>query len=587
MNELSVIDYLLKKNIQWKRKGDEAICNCPFCGDKERKFSINLGTGYWQCFHLNKCGEKGNFYEFQTKLGDKPTKSRDTNIFVNAPKKKNYVKPPAKIDPPNDPVKAFLQSRGLTEETVKFFQIGSEKGTAVAFPYYRHGELINIKYRSIKEKKFWAITDTEPILFNRDNIESEFLTITEGEIDAMSLHQYGIGAVSVPTGAGGMGWVESEWEYLDSFPMIYLCFDGDPAGIQGARDLAVRLGEWRCRLVSLPHKDANKCLTEGVPRETIQKCFDNATDFSPETLVSPNFFRQKIQELFRRGKEMFGMPTPWTMVDTILKGWRLSELTVWSGRNGSGKSTILNQVLLDLASKKVKSCVYSGEMAPARYLRWAVIQHTENEAPHPANIDAALDWMSENIYILNITSGIEPDKLLSDFEFAARRYGVKHFFVDSLMKIHFSGKDEYRDQHDFMNRLIGFLQKHNVHVHLVAHPRKSESDDDKPGKVDVKGTSHITDLSDNVIMLQRQSEDAKRLMILAGHSADDVADAAFYIKKNREFGLEGVVRMHFNIKTKKFSQMPDKILAEGETNYKPKPVKKKVKRGTPYCGSNF
>lgn len=577
MDLMSVSDYLGKKNIQWKRKGDEALCNCPFCGDKERKMSINLVTGYWQCFHMNKCGEKGNFYEFQKKLGDTPISNRKTDVFVTAPKKKAYVKPAVKIEPPTDPVIKFLHERGLTDETIKFFKVGSEKGMAVSFPYYRGEELVSVKYRGIKEKKFWGITDTEPILYNRDNITSDSLTITEGEIDAMSLHQYGIDAVSVPTGAGGMSWVENEWEYLESFPSIFLCLDSDQAGQHGARDLAIRLGEWRCRLVTLPHKDANKCLTEGVSRETITQCFAQAADFSPDTLVSPTFFRTKIQELFRRGKEMFGTKTPWTLVDKILKGWRDSELTIWSGRNGSGKSTMLNQVWLDLTEKKIRSCIYSGEMAPARYLRWAVIQHTENDAPHPAGVDAALDWMSEYAYILNITSGIEPDKLLSDFEFAARRYGVKHFFVDSLMKIHFSGKDEYRDQHDFINRLVAFLQKHNVHVHLVAHPRKGESDDDKPGKVDVKGTSHITDLADNVIMLQRYSEESKATTLRKDSTLkkEDIADALFCIKKNREFGVEGNVKMTFDERTKKFTELHDREKVAGEEEesvqqYRPK-----------------
>jgi twinkle protein len=546
---LSVSEYLNKKGIQYKRRGDEAICNCVFCDDSHQKFSINLLSGAFRCFRENTCGVKGSFYEFQKKMGDKPVQPKDRNIFANPIKPKVYAKPKADIDPATNLVVEYLHSRGLTDDTIKHFKIGSEKGDAISFPYYRNGELVNVKYRSIKEKKFWAVKDAELILFNRDNIERNSLIICEGELDAMSLHQYKIEAVSVPGGASNLQWIDSEWDYLETFPMIYLCMDNDAAGQQGMRDLAIKLGEWRCKLVTLPYKDANECLTKGVAEGDINTCFTGAVDFSPDTLVTPMFFIEKIQNIFLQGNKLFGTKTPWDTLDEILKGWRDSELTIWSGRNGAGKSTILNQVFIDLATKGVRSCVYSGEMSPERYLRWAIIQHQENNAPHPSKIQATLEWMSGRVYILNITSGIDPDKLISDFEYAARRYGVKHFIIDSLMKIAFKAQDEFRQQHEFMNKLIGFAQKHAVHVHLVAHPRKTETDDDTPGKVDVKGSSHITDLADNVIVLYRLSYEKKEKVKKAKKVP---SDCCLFIKKNREFGVEGTVNLHFDEMTKKF-----------------------------------
>jgi twinkle protein len=549
---MTVSEYLSKKGIQYKRRGDEATFACPFCpeADKEKKFSINLSSGAFQCFHYNRCGVKGSFYDFQKKMGDKPVSTKERNVFANPIKPKTYIKPTVDVETITDAVTKFLYGRGLTDETIKYFKVGSEKGEAVSFPYYRGGELVNIKYRSIKEKKFWAVKDAELILFNRDNIDNNVLVICEGELDAMSLHQYGIEAVSVPGGASNLQWVESEWDYLETFPSIYLCMDNDTAGQQGMRDLVVKLGEWRCKLVTLPYKDANECLMKGVSVSDINSCLAHATDFSPETLVTPMFFVEKIQNLFLQGSRMFGIKTPWVSLDDIIKGWRDSELTIWSGRNGAGKSTILNQVFIDLGTKGIKSCIYSGEMSPERYLRWAVIQHQENDLPHPSKIQSTLEWMSGRIYILNLTSGIDPDKLLGDFEYAARRYGVKHFIIDSLMKIAFKAQDEFRQQHEFMNKLIGFAQKHAVHVHLVAHPRKTETDDDTPGKVDVKGSSHITDLADNVIVLYRLSYEKKEKVKKAKKVP---SDCCLFIKKNREFGIEGTVNLSFSTMTKKFN----------------------------------
>jgi twinkle protein len=546
-----IIKYLEKRGLQFRRRGEEAIMCCPFCGDKERKFSINVVTGLYNCLHMNSCGVNGDFYSFQKRLGDKPDKLNKKRVFVSQ-EKKNYVRPQVDCPPMKDDqvaVYKYIKGRGFSDETIKYFRIGAELNN-IKFPYFKNGELTNIKYRDIHDKKkMRQEKDAEPLLFNRDNIETSILVICEGEYDAMALHQYGIEAVSVPNGASGLQWVEQEWDFLETFRHINICFDNDHAGKEGAAALAARLGLWRCSLINLPLKDANECLLKGIAPEEIIRCFNAPIELTPETIVSPDYFTPKVQQLFEFGNKMFGLPTPWDGLNNMLKGWRHGELTIWSGRNGSGKSTILNQVILDIASKGEKSCIYSGEMAPERYLRWAIIQHKEDDKPSPTEISDSLSWMTGKIYILNISNTIDQDKLLEDFEYAARRYGCKHFVVDSLMKINLNENDEYNQQKKFVSNLVDFAIKLNVHVHLVAHPRKSASDDDAPGKVDVKGSSHITDLASNVIILNRSSDEQKETFTKRKKL---VSDCQLYVKKNREFGIEGKLHLWFNEKTKKY-----------------------------------
>lgn len=543
-----IIKYLESKKIQFKRRGEELIFNCPFCEDKEQKFSINSITGKYNCLHLNKCGVKGDFWSFQQKLGDTPDKL-SKRTFVN--EKKNFVRPQKDIPQMSDEqvgVYKYLKERGFDDHTIKHFHIGAKENT-IMFPYYKNGELTNIKYRDIiDKKKMWQEKDAEPLLFNRDNIEDDYLIICEGEYDCMALYQYGIESVSVPNGASGLTWIEQEWDFLETFKRIKICFDQDEAGKEGAAKLASRLGLWRCCIVELPHKDVNECLLKGIAPVDIYNCFSSAKDLTPETIVSPDYFEEKIQNLFKLGVKLFGTKTPWDELDNILKGWRNSELTVWSGRNGAGKSTILNQVILDVAHKGEKTCIYSGEMSPERYLRWAVIQHKENESPSEFSIKDSLQWMTGKIYILNMMDMITPEKLFEDFEYAARRYDCKHFVIDSLMKVKINS-EEYSEQAMFVSRLADFKKKFNCHVHLIAHPRKTQSDDDTPDKVDIKGSSHITDLADNVIVIYRVNEAQKEK---ARKKGSDVYDTLLYVKKNREFGVEGRIGMVFNHSIKKF-----------------------------------
>lgn len=549
---MTVEEYIIKKGFEFRRRGEEAMFNCPFCEDKERKFAVNLITGAFNCLHLNTCGEKGSFVDLQKKLGDTPDKGWKPKEFVNA-KKTSYTLPAEVVEPMSDgqaAVLKYLQGRGFHLDTIKAFRIGAD-ANVVKFPYYKNGILTNIKFRDIVDKKrMWQSKDAEPILFNRDNISTNVLIITEGEYDCMALHQYDIESVSVPNGANGLQWVENEWGFLETFKKVVICYDDDLAGREGAMALASRLGLWRCYLCTFPMKDANECLKNGVPRGTMIECLEKAQEMNPETIVMPNFFTGKIQRLFEMGSRLFGTPTAWEDLTKILKGWRGGEVTVWTGKNGSGKSTILNQHFIDMARKGEKTCIYSGEMPPERYLRWAIIQAIENNQPDEALIDVTLDWMSGKIYILNSTDSITPEALLRDFEYAARRYGVKQFIVDSLMKVRLNTNDEYNSQAAFVSQLADFAKAFNCHVHLVAHPRKTMTDRDEPGKVDVKGSSHITDLAHNVIVIFRPDEDAKERALSKGRIP---SDAVLYVKKNREFGIEGKVNLFFDDTTKKFT----------------------------------
>jgi twinkle protein len=547
---ISVPEYLNKKGFIWKEQRGEAIMNCPFCDDREKKFAVGLKNGAFNCYHLNNCGVKGSFRDLQRLLGDEPERLYSEDVFASWKPKRNYTIPKTVIEKPQSSVIDYLRKRGFTDDTISHFKVGAKDNDTVMLPYFKGGALVNVKYRSISDKhKMWTEKGAEPVLFNRDQIFDETLVICEGEYDAMALHQYGIEAVSVPMGAGNFQWIESEWDYLETFKVIYICFDGDNAGLTAAKELVHKLGAWRCRGVVLPFKDANECLVRNVSKEDIEVCFNGAIEYIPATLANPSQFENEIQELFKNPHALEGTPTPWDKLTQILKGWRNDELTIWSGRNGAGKSTILNQVVIDLAHKGIRSCVASLEMPAKRYLRWAIIQSRENSNPAPVAISETLQWFNNKIFVVNTHEEVTPKELMEVFEYAARRYDVKHFVIDSLMRISLPGGDELSEQKSFVSGLLSFCKKFNCHVHLVAHPRKGAKDTEKPGKVDVRGSSHITDLAHNVLIVWRPEDEEKEEARTRGKS---VSDMVLYVKKNREFGTEGGVKMYFNEQAKKF-----------------------------------
>jgi len=547
---MDIREYMHTKGWTWREenrpKGLTAILNCPFCGDTEKKFAVSLVDGAFNCLHKNNCGRTGSFWDLQKMLGDKPVKL-DNNNFIKQLRPIKYDRTKIHSEPKIDPAIGYLKSRGLAEETIKKFRIGFKDG-AIMFPYFKDGELLQVKYRSISEKKFWKEKNCETSLFNHDNCVGEALAITEGEIDCMSLTQYGIPATSIPSGVSDLTWIENEWEYINGFKKIYIFMDSDPAGQKAVTEIVNRLGAWRCYSVILPHKDANACLMAGISPEIILEAISGAKEFDPLILLKASDFRDEVNELFEHPERLYGIQTPWEGLNKILKGWRDGEITIWSGRSGSGKSTLLNEVVIYLLKHQHKTIIASLEMPAKRYLRWMVMSICQAFKPEREKVESTLDWLGKNLYVVNVAGSISAPELLNVLEFAARKYGVKNFIVDSLLKVLLKGVDDLKEQKEIVTNLISLAVKYSGHVHLVAHPRKGFKDNDKPDKVDVSGSGDITNLAHNVLIVWRPDEEEKE-------KHPELADNILFVKKNREFGTEGHVNFLFNSETKNLTEL--------------------------------
>jgi twinkle protein len=140
-------------------------------------------------------------------------------------------------------VRSWLMDRGLTEETIEAFKVREVQrngSTWALFPYLRDGVYINGKYRNPTDKKgMGQEKDAEPCLFGWHLItpKARTIVITEGEIDAMTLHQAGVPALSVNAGSGNHQWIENDWDRLQRFGEIVICFDHDEAGEKGAAEV--------------------------------------------------------------------------------------------------------------------------------------------------------------------------------------------------------------------------------------------------------------------------------------------------------------------------------------------------------------
>lgn len=434
--------------------------------------------------------------------------------------------------------KEWLVARGLTEATIDAYkiveQVRGDKVFAV-FPYFDvAGEYINGKTRNIDDKKdMRQEAGAMPCLFGWHLIAPSLRTIaiTEGEIDAMSLHQVGIPALSVNAGAGNHQWIENEWENLDRFSDILVFFDGDEAGDKGAREIVQRLGTERCRRVRLDAaKDANEYLQKGAERADFLAAIEGAKPLDPEELKPASDFINKVKWMFwpAEGAERF----PQLQIDQRFDWFefRPGEYTLWTGINGHGKSLMLSQVQLGLMAQGEQVVVFSGEMAPEHQVKRMVKQCTGLDRPSPGYIDAVGVWLTDRCWIFNLVGSAKLDRLIEVFSYAHKRYGASHFVIDSLMMIDVpeDGPGAITEQKLAVQKIANFAKRENVHVHLVAHPRKGRDELQAPGKMDVAGSSKLTDGADNMFSVWSAQKEEK---VPDPSNPDAVAEAEVLAEK--------------------------------------------------------
>ncbi|PYE21350.1 twinkle protein [Paraburkholderia silvatlantica] len=472
--------------------------------------------------------------------------------------KKTYSRPekPPVTKPVGRVLEYLTQERKLSLETIQAFKVGASKDDdAIIFPFLRDGELVNVKHLALErdpsgKKKTWQASGAEPCLFGWHLVSDDCkaLLIVEGEIDAMSLYQYGFDALSINQGAGNHQWIDQDFERIERFQEIFLWFDNDEAGRKGVAEVAARLGLDRCRVVSYRLKDANEALQQGVSLEEVAEAIAAAKRIEPSDLKTPESYIDDILGIFA-GEPLShtGSPLPWPAWEERVR-LRPAELSIWTGINGHGKSDLLGNVLLNLISSGEKICIFSGEMKPKRLLYRLIVQACAT--PHASNafVRAAVDWLTGSLWLYDHVGTISQEKLLEAFKYAAKRYRVTHFVVDSLMKCGIA-EDDYKGQKQFVDALCDFKNDHDVHVHLVAHARKGDSEEKAPGKLDIKGTGAISDLADNVFTVWRnKKKEAER------EPSQEDEDARLYCHKQRATGYEGALRLWFDPQSLTFTQ---------------------------------
>jgi twinkle protein len=573
----AVAEYLLPHG---KREGHEWRAGST-SGDKGQSLGVHLAgdkAGVWSDFATGESGDLIDLWSASrgVSLSEAIEQAR-AYCGMTPPQQsfgaqRNYTRPPRPAcTKPTPTVLDYLrENRNLPDATIDAYKVAAD-GNTIVFPFLLpDGELALAKARKAEDGASPKPTaaNCEPVLFGWQAVpdSARDIIITEGELDAMSWHAYGHPAMSVPFG-GGKGakqqWIENEFDRLARFERIFISTDMDQPGEEAAAEIIARLGRHRCYRVSLPHKDANDCLVNGVSREDMERRLREAKSFDPDGLRRAADYFDDVAHLFWPAHgEHVGYVTPYGKLGPKLL-FRPGEVTVWTGSSGAGKSQILSDCCVGWLSEGSRVCIASLEMKPAQTLKRMVKQAGGIDRPTMEFLRMIIQWLDGGLLIYERVGKAGVQALLEVFDYARAKYGCDQFIIDSLMRLGIAA-DDYTGQEKAVFQIIDWAIQNNVHVHLVAHARKGEAGKGAPETEDVKGAMEIGANAFNIISIwrNRQHED----QIKAAQSDEEIRrlnekpGVIMNVAKQRNGDFEGKIGLWFDQETYQYHSAYDRSM---------------------------
>lgn len=506
---------------------------CPDCGSSDALASYSDGHTY-----CHSCGTRSN--------GDAAALEERIQISDNAG------------SPIPTGTAGAVNSRGLHQETCEkwgYLQ-GTHHGKPCQIAQYRDPETRSVVAAKIRypDKTFeFAGAPGKARLYGQWLWSSggKMLTITEGEIDALSVSQAQGNkwpVVSVPNGAqGAVKAIEKAFEYVSSFDRVNIWFDNDEPGIKAAKAVADILPPGKAFIVKADLKDANEYLKPnkvGANRAgEIVNLIWRAEPHRPDGIVSGSEITlESLREAVAKG---YALPYP--QLSSALHGLRKRELTILTAGSGIGKSTLSREIAYHLHQEHGLTIgnVYLEESKEKTAQGYVAI-HNNVPLGSLRELPGLLDdgkWKQSlaevvhtRMFFYDHFGSLDSDNLLSKLRYLA--VGCKcDFIILDHISIVVSGQEsssegERKDIDILMTALRSLCENTGVGiiaiVHLSKPPGVSHEEGGRVTLSHLRGSGSLKQLSDNVVAMERdQQSDTKS------------DESTIRVLKNREFGELG------------------------------------------------
>ena len=491
----------------------------------------------------------------------------------------NYIeeKKPMQTITPRGVSNASIKDRRISSSITSKFGVTvsyDKKGQIEKhyYPYYDSNEsnrLLGYKERTVATKEFQIIgTNKGSGLFgqNANRSGGKYLTICEGEIDALSISEMFDGkwqVVSLKNGASSASRdIKENLEYIESFDNIVLCFDQDQAGNDAVKAVQDIISVGKLKVCTLPMKDASDMLVNGKVKE-----FTNAW-WSAESYTPAGIVRGKdTWEHLLKDENLVTVDYPWEGLNKLTYGFRAKELVTITSGSGMGKTSVVKELeayILDKTDDNL--AIIHLEESIERSVKG--LMSIEANAPiHIPQYERELSdedkkalWQKsvgdKNVFFYDHFGSMSEDSLLNVIRTYAKSYDCKWIVLDHL-SIVVSDQDGILDERKaidaIMTKLRKIVQETGVGLFLISHLRRPQGKPhEEGGQVslsELRGSAAIAQLSDIVIGLERNQQ------------ADDPIlrnQTTLRVIKNRFSGLTGkACKLQYDADTGRLSEVLD------------------------------
>jgi len=440
------------------------------------------------------------------------------------------------------------------------------------YPYYDSNEsnrLLGYKERTVATKEFQIIgTNKGSGLFgqNANRSGGKYLTICEGEIDALSISEMFDGkwqVVSLKNGASSASRdIKDNLEYIESFDNVVLCFDQDQAGFDAVKSCQDIISVGKLKVCKLPMKDASDMLVNGKVKE-----FTNAW-WSAESYTPAGIIRGKdTWEHLLKDENLLTVDYPWQGLNTLTYGFRAKELVTITSGSGMGKTSVVKELesyilnntednlaiihLEESIERTVKGLMSIEANAPIH------IPQYEREL---SDTDKKALWQKsvgdKNVFFYDHFGSMSEDSLLNVIRTYAKSYDCQWIVLDHL-SIVVSDQDGILDERKaidaIMTKLRKIVQETGVGLFLISHLRRPQGRaHEEGGQVslsELRGSAAIAQLSDIVIGLERNQQDDDPIIR---------NQTTLRVIKNRFSGLTGpACKLQYDSDTGRLTEVDD------------------------------
>lgn len=525
---------------------------CTSCGSSDA--CAVYDDGHTHCFSCNATRQGG-------KNSDSKAENRRETPMTST------VKTAGRIAPIPDTFGA-LEDRGISAKAAAKYGVtyNSTPTNPMVhlYPYTRDGAHVANKGRARSTKDFrWQGDSTNLDLFGQSAFpagSAKSLTIVEGECDAMAAYQMngGYPVVSVQNASSAVKDVLRNFEYVNSYDEVVLCFDKDKGvvrpdgtthypGQEAALALAEKLPVGKVRIMTPSlYKDANDYLRAGQGQAFVKEWW-NAPAYTPAGLKMADALWDDVIN----PPQYETLPYPWKGLEGKTYGIRLSEMVVVNAQPKIGKSTFLGEITHHLL---MNTDAMVGLMRLEESTRDSILNlmsiHTSKrlhlpdvwESTSKDELRDAFDNVTRDgrVVLFDHFGSTGIDVILDKIRHMAAM-GCKYIILDHLsIIVSGSDGDERKQLDQLTTKLKTLTMELNIALVAVVHQNRQGS---------IRGTAGVEQLANLVIRLERDKEATDEL---------ERNTMKVVISENRFCGETGLAcYLHFSQETGRLTEIPE------------------------------